>query len=225
MLRYIAACTAVVGTTYSFQVEIVPEIYAWSESTTEGEIGYFVDYLIKRGWLDARGRTAFIPLGDYEIPLIVRVTVEGRSHIEEEAVNVNSVQGFIAMWFDDSMEEASRDGIEPAIKEAGFSPLLINKKPDVNKIDDDIIAEIRRSRFMVADFTHGRGGARGSVYFEAGFAHGLGIPVIYTCHKKMVKKLHFDTRQYAHIVWETAEDLRRQLRDRISARIGDGPGK
>ena len=88
-----------------------------------------VDYADLRevGWMQEAGPRLY-RLDDYEIPLIVRVTVEGRSHIEEEAVNVNSVQGFIAMWFDDSMEEASRDGIEPAIKEAGFSPLLINQK-------------------------------------------------------------------------------------------------
>ncbi len=34
-------------------------------------------------------------------------------------------------------------------------------------------------RFMIADFT----GHRGGVYFEAGFAHGLGIPVIWTCRE------------------------------------------
>ena len=47
----------------------------------------------------------------------------------------------------------------------------------MDKIDDEIIGEIRRSRFLVADFTHGDKGARGSVYYEAGFAYGLGLPV------------------------------------------------
>ena len=141
-------------------------------------------------------------LGDYEIPAIVRVTVEGRSHIEEEKVNVNYTQGFVAMWFDDSMEEVSRDGIESAIVDAGFSPFRIDKKLDVNKIDDEIVAQIRRSRFLVADFTHGETKARGSVYWEAGFAYGLGIEVIYTCHKGMADDLPFDTRQYSHILWE-----------------------
>ena len=42
-----------------------------------------------------------------------------------------------------------------------------------NKIDDEIVAEIRRSKFIIADFSHGSDGARGGVYFEAGFAHGL----------------------------------------------------
>ena len=225
MLRFIAEETEVVGTTYSFQSEIDPGIYAWSESTTEEEIGYFVDYLIYRNWLDPGHRPAMRGLGDYRIPMTVKVTVDGRSHIEEEKVNVDSAQGFIAMWFDDSMEEASKNGIELAIADAGFSPLRIDRKLDVYKIDDEIVSEIRRSRFLVADCTHGETKSRGSVYWEAGFAYGLGIEVIYTCREDMVKDLPFDTRQYPHIIWKSPADLCRQLKDRISARLGDGPGR
>lgn len=89
-------------------------------------------------------------------------------------------------------------------------------------IDDEIIAEIRRSRFVVADFTHDKEkGVRGSVFYEAGFASGLGLEVIYSCRKGLEGELSFDTRQYHHILWETPEDLRIQLRDRIRARAGD----
>lgn len=48
--------------------------------------------------------------------------------------------------------------------------MMIGSKEHSNKIDDEIIGEIRRSAFIVADFT----GHRGGVYFEAGFAMGLG---------------------------------------------------
>ena len=62
------------------------------------------------------------------------------------------------------------------------------------------------------------------MYYEAGFADGLEIPVIRTCRKGGENDLAFDTRQYNHILWETPEDLRRALRNRIGATIGDGPG-
>ena len=123
------------------------------------------------------------------------------------------------MWFDDSMDEAFEKGIEPAITEAGFRPLRVDRKEHVNKIDDEIIAELRRSRFLVADFTHGEDGARGGVYYEAGFAHGLNLPVIFTCRKDMMKKLHFDTNHYNHIEWTTPADLREKLKNRILAVI------
>ena len=152
------------------------------------------------------------------------VTVNGYRQIAEQESHVATTQAFVAMWFHDETDDAFKHGIKPAIEAAGYTPLRIDQKPDVNKIDDEIIAEIRRSRFLVADFTQDKEGARGGVYFEAGFAQGLGIPVIYTCRKDVMDKLHFDTRQYAHIVWETPDDLRNGLLNRILARIGEGPG-
>ena len=121
------------------------------------------------------------------------------------------------------MNEDYEEGIKKAINNTGYKPMRIDKKEDVNKIDDEIIAEIRRSHFLIADFTQGDDGARGGVYYEAGFATGLDIPVIYSCRKDMVDKLHFDTRQYYHVVWETADELRDGLEKRILALVGEGP--
>ena len=58
-----------------------------------------------------------------------------------------------------------------------------------------------------------------SVYFEAGYAEGLGIPVIWTCHADEEKKgLSFDTRQNEHLLWTTPEQLRSELVARIDRR-------
>ena len=193
------------------------EAYAWSESADWNELRFLIEYLNDEKLLGA----------DYN-PVMhgyrCWVTMNGYRLIAEQEAYVATTQAFVAMWFDNSMDDAFEKGIKPAIEEAGYKPLRIDLKPDANKIDDEIIAEIRRSRFLVADFTHGDGGARGGVYFEAGFAEGLGIPVIHTCHNDMVDKLHFDTRQYAHIVWGTSSELRDGLVNRIRARIGEGPG-
>jgi hypothetical protein len=93
----------------------------------------------------------------------------------------------------------------------------------VNKIDDEIIAEIRRSRFVVADFTSEPEKPRGGVYFEAGFAQGLNTPVIWTCREDMLGSVHFDTRQFNHIAWTSPQDLRAKLKNRIGAVLGQGP--
>ena len=71
------------------------------------------------------------------------------------------------------------------------------------------------ARFVIAEFT----GQRHGVYFEAGFAYGLGLPVIWCCRKDDVDKLHFDTRQYNHIVWDNIEDFKSKLVNRIKATI------
>ena len=180
------------------------------------EVYYFCDYLRERGWI-----SGLISGGGFSGV----VTVGGYAHIAESLTVSASVQGFIAMWFHESTNDALHQGIEPAIRGAGFRPFRIDQKPDLVKIDDEIMAEIRRSRFLVADFTQHEREARGGVYYEAGFAEGLSIPVIYTCRKDVVdaNNLHFDTRQHAHIVWETPEELRVALRNRIVARLGPGP--
>jgi nucleoside 2-deoxyribosyltransferase len=69
---------------------------------------------------------------------------------------------------------------------------------------------------MVADVTNQKSG----VYYEAGFAHGLGIPVIWSVRHDDLKNVHFDTRQYNHIVWEDETDLRDKLKNFILATIG-----
>jgi len=62
-------------------------------------------------------------------------------------------------------------------------------------------------------------GQRGGVYFEAGFALGLGKPVIWTCRSDDMEKLHFDTRQYNHVTWNTPIELKDKLVNRILATL------
>ena len=214
LLRFVAGRMRTIGTSAYIYPDDA-EAYAWSESAEPAELETLIIHLH-----DSKLLIAYKDIGYY----VCRVTMEGYHQITEQESSVATIQAFIAMWFHDSMDDAFEKGIKPAIEGAGYKPLRIDQKPDVNKIDDEIIAEIRRSRFLVADFTHGDEGARGGVYFEAGFAEGLGIPVIYTCRNDMVDKLHFDTRQYAHIDWETPDELRDRLLHRIRARIGEGPG-
>lgn len=154
------------------------------------------------------------------------LTARGYARLEElNKTFTASSKAFVAMWFDSSMIQAWNDGFDPAIREAGYEPVRIDQQDHLNKIDDEIIAEIRRSRFVVADFSHGDEGARGGVYYEAGFAHGLDVPVIFTCRQDSFDEIHFDTRQYPHIVWTEPEELREKLKKRIAAVIGDGPNK
>jgi hypothetical protein len=130
-----------------------------------------------------------------------------------------SSQCFVAMSFNEDMNSVYKDGIQPAIEESGFEPLRLDRKHYEGKVDDEIIAEIRRSAFLVADFTEHRGG----VYYEAGFAHGLGRRVIFTCRKDHLENLHFDVRQYNTITWSKPADLVAPLRNRILALFGNGP--
>ena len=55
------------------------------------------------------------------------------------------------------------------------------------------------------------------VYYEAGFAAGLGNEVIRTVHKDHLDDVHFDTSHVQHAVWETPEQLLKDLEHQIVA--------
>lgn len=214
LLHFIAEQTKKAGD----HVAVFPDslsAYAWTESTEWNEVDFLLDYLRSEELIVGR----FSMNGGGQ----VRVTVKGYARVAERATNPDSTQAFVAMWFDDETEPAYKVGIELAVRQAGYRPMRIDRKPDVVKIDDEILAEIRRSRFLVADMTHGDKGPRGGVYFEAGFALGLGLPVLYSCRSDKMDEIHFDTRQYYHIKWDTPEELREELVQRIGAVVGDGP--
>ena len=151
----------------------------------------------------------------------VLITANGWGHLEQRrAINTESNQGFVAMSFAGELRYIYDDAIAPAIKKAGYSPLRVDNTEHTGKIDDEIILQIRRSRFLVADATQHRGG----VYYEAGFAHGLNLPVFWTCRKNHMKKLHFDVRQYNCIAWkdDAIEVFFRSLSSRIESVMGRG---
>ena len=92
----------------------------------------------------------------------------------------------------------------------------MDAEPHIERIDTKIVTEIRNSRFLVADVTLQRPG----VYFEAGYALGLGLPVFWCVRNDDLKNVHFDTRQYNHIVWDNAQHLAEQLHLFVTAIIG-----
>ena len=213
------------------ELKITYSAMAWSESTADEELGFLTDYLARQGWI-TKDRQMYDGMGMRRATrelYFCRVEVPGYSRVAEIRENPDSSQCFVAMWFDASMDDVYEKGFRAAIEAAGYTPLRIDRKPDlIDRIDDAIIVEIRRSRFIVADFTHDEEkGARGGVYYEAGFARGLGLPVIFTCRKDMIDKVHFDTRQFNHILWENPEELRKKLTERILAAraIGQGPNR
>jgi len=128
-------------------------------------------------------------------------------------------QAFVAMSFAPDLKPAYTDGIRPALRETGYSPMRIDELQHNDKIDDKIVAELRRSGLLIADFT----GHRGGVYFEAGYGLGRGIPVIWSCRLDDVEKAHFDTRQFNHLTWTTPDDLREKLANRIRATLETFP--
>ncbi len=147
----------------------------------------------------------------------------GHSRCEElrRGSNDNSTKAFVAMWFNEEMDLPYQQGIQIGIEKAGYEPVRVDGIQHVNKICDEIIAAINSAKFVVADFT----GDRGGVYYEAGYAMGRGLPVIWTCRGDHLDGIHFDIRQYNCIVWDKdkPEELATALNNRIRAICNPGP--
>ena len=188
--------------------------FSWSIDIEE------IKYLLRsymadtKGWISDHSQT-----GEF---MVFKIAPKGYDYLEELRIGaVDKVSGFCAMWFSDEVRAVWTDAISPAIESAGYHSVRIDNVQHNNKIDDEILANIRSSRFVVADFTGGRGG----VYFEAGFALGLGLPVIWTVREDFLSNIHFDNRQYNFILWKPDDlpDFAKRLQLRIEATIGKGP--
>ena len=194
---------------------------AWAES--HSEIGFILqDYLCK---------TKEFLVMDEGSPRSYRISAKGWDYLEHGNPNVESMTGFVAMSFNPEPAGLFESGIEKGLEDAGYEAIRVDKKKHLNLIDDEMLALIRKSRFIVADITEQKQG----VYFEAGFAKGLGLKVIWTCEKQERdgkiegKKPHFDVNHYPILAWEKGDaslaDFRKSLQELIEANFGKGKFK
>lgn len=150
-------------------------------------------------------------------PLIFQMTFDGWQEFEK--LNKTSSQSsiaFMAMKYGDSaLNEIVNSVFRPAVQATGFTLTVLTDDPRAGLIDDHLRVEIRRSKFLIADITHKNLGA----YWEAGFAEGLGKPVIYTCQRDEFSAgaSHFDTNHHLTVLWhsdhaQVANDLKSTIR-------------
>jgi hypothetical protein len=147
------------------------------------------------------------PTGDSYL----RLTREGWDRYEEiRRGNIDIKKAFMAMPFGKPELDEVYKHFKIAVAQTGFDLRRIDEQPKAGLIDDRLRIEIRTSRFLIAELTEENRGA----YWEAGFAEGLGRPVIYTCEKKYFKqmKTHFDTNHHLTVLWEA---------DKIDKAVGE----
>ena len=211
---------------------------AWDPAS--GEENEFWDHLEKEGWVRRRPALKAFSLdpepGELFCDVPAVCTLDARLWVEEQLQERSSnEQVFVAMWFDECLKkEVYEGGFKQGIERAGYKAKRTDDDTHhSDKLDDRVMADIRQSRIVVADFTcetfNRNGGTdceglpNGNVHYEAGFAHGLGRPVIYTCRDTCKDYLRFDTRQINHIFWTDADDLARQLQARLEGQFEHGP--
>ena len=168
----------------------------------------------------------------------ITLTIAGLRKVSElQKITSPKKQAFIAMWFDDSTK-AFREATKIAISNAGYTPYIVDEIHHNDFIMNQVLNLINNSQFVISDLTsieenkNQSSGIRGGVYYEAGYAQGKGLPVVYTCRKDSMSRIHFDLKQMNTIFWEIEEnnkikfgnyDYIEYLTEHIIATVGKGP--
>jgi hypothetical protein len=184
------------------------------------DVAFLVEHCKQAGLLKGNverfgnGSVAFLPL---------QLTVAGWVRFEELRRGSSAIRSaFMAMQFGiDELDSLYNAHLRPAVAATGFDLRRVDEHQAAGLIDDNLRVKIRQSRFLIAELTHQNRGA----YWEAGFAEGLGKPVIYMCRKDVFEDrtlgTHFDTNHHLTVVWEPSkiEDCIRRLKDTIRATL------
>ena len=178
------------------------------------------------------------------------ITTKGWKFLDGRDVKENFRTVFVAMWFA-VFTKPLREIIKKVLSEKDYNPVFVDELPlrrdltplqkgDLianSTIDNMIIANIRRSKFVIVDLScfpgekltsalykdlDGNPLSRDLVcagaYFEAGYASALEKPIIYLVHKNQTP--HFDVNHIPYITWDetSLSDLEVALKNGIEAR-------
>jgi len=184
------------------------ELIAVVGSINYAGLNFIIDHLKQSGLLTTAK--------DSSDNKFMSLTMKGWERYEEiRRGKIDSKKAFMAMPFNNLILDKVYKRFKLAITQTGFDLLRIDERPQAGLIDDRLRVEITTSQFLIAELTDENHG----VYWEAGFAEGLGRPVIYTCEKTYFEKVktHFDTNHHLTVIWE--EDKINEALDKLKATV------
>ena len=178
----------------------------------ENETNFYVQTLVTNGLITYLRRTHF--------EVRISITYDGLIKLiglQEEGAKSNRC--FVAMSFDTEENSLFYDVIQPVCEKYNFLAIRVDKihTHSEQSINDLIIAEIKKARFIIADFTKNKDG----VYFEAGYGLGRGKKVIYSCQRTHFDNLHFDLNHFPFLIYDTNHEFKEMLENKIQSFILD----
>ncbi len=171
--------------------------------------------------------------GDFDSNNVhISLSNKGWKRVEElKNQSLDSNKVFIAMAFGDKTKEF-REVLKNVIAKTGYQSIIVDEEHYTGNIMDYILTQIKEAKFVISDFTFSpekiekakvKDGVRGGVYYEAGFAKGLGLQVIHTCKndKESKQRIHFDINQENTIFWNDDDLKKTEIRSDIERQRGN----
>ena len=215
LIRYIGDQVSESGEPIRQLAEISEEIGAPSEELAS----QLIEELCEQGVVNVRNTSR--ALGGLARYKGVNLTLKGWEQYEaEKRGEFEGNYGFLAMQFDEpDLESFVRDVVKPAVKDAtGYDLVDMRDVSKAGVIDNIMRVQIRDAKFVIVDLTHDNNGA----YWEAGYAEGLGKPVIYICEKEKFESkdgTHFDTNHCTTVIWSKYRDNDDGFRQELTATL------
>ncbi|WP_379152235.1 hypothetical protein [Paenibacillus sp. sgz5001063] len=168
------------------------------------ELVYIIDKLIGEQLIIREGMT-------------FKLTDKGWSETAAKAGGKKIKPCFVLIPDDEDQRTEWLEMLLPKIEQFGYLPRLLAHDKTQNQ-DHNSLEFIGDSRLIIADLT----GHSPEVYFTAGYALGLNIPVIWTVHSSEADILRVQIKDIRPIVYDTVEELAVILQQRLSyGRIDD----
>jgi len=137
--------------------------------------------------------------------------------VPTDLVPVDPKLVFVITAFKSDMEPVY-EAIEAAVSNFSLSAKRVKDIVGDYRITDKILNLLSQAKYVVADLTH----ERPNVYFELGYARGLGKTVITTVRKGTT--VHFDVKDWTYIEYDDSRTLERELMKRLKAEEGPEEG-
>lgn len=164
------------------------------------ELVYIIDKLINEQLLIREGMT-------------FKLTEKGWNEAATSAGGKKLKPCLILISDDEGARIEWQEKLLPKIEQCGYLPRLIAHSTAQNGEKYEL-QQIADSKLIIADLT----GLSPEVYFSAGYALGLNIPVIWTVQSNSADKLFIQIQDVRPLVWDTADELAVILQQRLTVK-------
>lgn len=147
-------------------------------------------------------------------PVSLLLQGTGRVTVQDVRVSTKEPVCFVVMQFTDEYNALYAEVIRPTCEEFGYRVVRADDFYTSGQIIDDITRSIKECAIVIADITPNNP----NVFYEVGFAHGIGKPTILLSDRKR-EKLPFDVSGFRTLFYDNTiggkgaveERLRRHL--------------
>lgn len=141
------------------------------------------------------------------------VSVETKGYREYRTSVLEGRKGresfFVCPFGNDEVDHNYEFVVKPVVRQHQFGIAKADEISHTGTITSEILSSIARSRFLVADLTD----ARPNCYYEVGYAHALGKPVVILA--KEGTQPQFDIATYKWTFWTDYRDLKPKLQKEL----------